>query len=168
MAHQPDANANFPLPPSTSTFATNMVVDSDLPFTIVKKGKQKGATTPLSHSIPSFFQRCPLPLPPKTVATAAGTDHPDAPPTKKRISTGSTTNVNQNTEDSTSPLQSPPESDFSSLWLQIDLPMPIPNTPFYSHSDILLSLFRHSLLQHGKLTLSFLSFQHPWPQSIPH
>ena len=146
MAHQPDANINFLLPPSTSAFATDMVVDSDLPFTIVKKGKQKGATTPLSLSIPSYFKRRTLPLPPKTVATVAGTNHPDAPPTKKRISTGPTTNENKNTEDPTSPLQSPPESDFSSSWLRIDLPMPIPNTHYSIHIQTFFSLFKHFLL----------------------
>ena len=58
---------------------------------------------------------------------------------KKRFSIGSTLFENKNTEDSTSLLQSPPESDFSSSWLWIDLPMPIPSTLFYTHSDILLS-----------------------------
>ena len=156
MVHQPNANINFPLFPSTSAIATNMVVDSDLPFTIVKKGKQEGSTKPSSHSIPSYFQSCTLPLPPETVATAAGTNHPDAPPTKKRISTGSTTNENKNTEDPTSPPQSPPESDFSSSWLWIDLPMPIPSTPFYSHSNILFS-FQSFSLEAWKID-PFLSF----------
>ena len=44
--------------------------------------------------------------------------------------------------------------------------------PFPTHHSALIqtsfSLFRHSLLQHGKLILSFLSFQHPWLQNIPH
>ena len=36
--------------------------------------------------------------------------------------------------------QSPPEADFSSCWLRIDLPRPTPNTSQYSHKDILLAL----------------------------
>jgi hypothetical protein len=167
MAHQPNANANFPLPPYTSAFATNMVVDSDLPFTTLKKGKQKGATSPSSHSIPSFFQRRPLPLSPKTVATAAGTNHPDAPPTKKgyqQVPQQMRTKI-QRTQPLLYSLHQNPTFLPHGSGLIFQCPLPA------HHSTLIqtfFSLFRNSFLQHGKLTLSFLSFQHPWPQSIPH
>ena len=101
MAHQPDTDAN-PLP-STFTFhlATNMIMDSDPPFKMVNKGKWKAATTSLSQSLLSYDQRQKLPASHITVATAAGTNHPDAPPTKKRTSIASTTNQKENNNDST-------------------------------------------------------------------
>ena len=140
MAHQPDANATLCSTATTPSPATNMLIDSDHPYSVPKKGKQKGTTTHLTHTIPSFFQRRPLPSPPTTVATAVGTDHPDAPPTKKRISTTTPTNEKGSANNSTMTPQTPPEADFSSCWLRIDLPMPTPNTSQYSHKDILLAL----------------------------
>ena len=140
MAHQPDADANLCSTTATPSPAINMLIDSDHPHSVPKKGKQKGATTPSTHTIPSFFQRSPLPPPPTTVATAVGTDHPDAPPTKKMISTTTPTNEKGSAKDQTRTPQTPPEADFWSCWLRIDLSMATPNTSQYSHKDILLAL----------------------------
>ena len=145
MAHQPDANTN-PCPTSSASLsATNMLNDSNHPYSVPKKGKQKGATTPLTLTIPSFFQRRPLPSLPTTVVTAVGTEHPNAPPTKKRMSTATPTNDKGSAKDQTRTPQTPPEADFLSCWLRIDLPMPTPNTSQYSHKDILLALQTFSL-----------------------
>ena len=124
IAHQPDADTNICPTTSVPSPANNLITDSDHPYSVPKKGKQKGVTTPLTLTIPSFFQRRPLPSPPTTVVTAVGTDYPDAPPTKKRISTTTPTNEIGSTNNSTRTPQTPPEADFLSCWLRIDLPMP--------------------------------------------
>ena len=80
-----------------------------------------------------------MPSPPTTVATAVGIDHPDAPPTKKGISTTTPTNEKGSANDQTRTPQTPPEANFLSCWLRINLPMPISNTSHYSHNDILLA-----------------------------
>ena len=140
MAHQPDTNANLCHITFTPSTANNMIIDSIHPYLVPKKGKQKGAMTPSTLTIPSFFQRRPLPSPPTTVVTAVAIDHPIAPTTKNLISTTSPTNEKGLAKDQTRTPQSPPEADFSSCWLRIDLLMATPNTSQYSHKDVLLAL----------------------------
>ena len=88
-----------------------------------------------TNTVLSFFQWRPLLHPPDTVATAFGIDHPEAPPTKKRIS-------------ATSPLQSthsllgttPPDLTFTSKRLCINISMPVTDAKYspktsFSHSS---------------------------------
>ena len=90
------------------------------------------------------------------VITTVGTDHPSAPPTKKRISTTTPTNLKGSANNSTRTPQTPPEANFLSSWLWIDLPKPTPNPSQYSHKDILLALQTFSFV--ARQIDPFLSF----------
>ena len=118
MAFQPNAAHNYLAPPhEQNTTTTSMTVNSQ-PFTTVTNKKEKRSTGTSTNTIPSFFQQCPLPTPPVTIATAVGTDHPDTPPTKKRISTSPS-------QSTVSPPGTPPQNwTFTTKWLCIDITIP--------------------------------------------
>ena len=131
MAFQPNTAPDFLAPlHEQNTTATNMTVKSQL-FTMVTNKKEKRTTGTLTNTIPSFFQQHPLPPPPVTIATAVGTDHPDAPPTKKRISTPPLQSANS------SPGTPPPNLTFTIKWLCIDISIPATDVN-HTSKDILL------------------------------
>ena len=94
-----------------------MTVDSH-PLTIVTNKKEKRSTETSTNTIPSFFQQRPLPPPPVTIATAVSTNHPDTPPTKRRISTPPLQSANS------PPGTPPPNLTFTTKWLCIDITIP--------------------------------------------
>ena len=118
MALTPDADPNslLPLHDQDQDLTDNMITE-DILFTLVTNKKEKPKTR--TNTIPSFFHCRLLPPSPVTVATAVGNDHPEAPPTKKRISAAG------------SPQPSAPPSGptlstnciFYSIWLRTDIPM---------------------------------------------
>ena len=136
MVHQPNTKTNLCPTSSTPLSATNMPIDSNLPYSVPKKGEQKGATTPSTLTIQLFCQRRLFPSPPTTVVAAIDIDHPGTPPTKKRIPTNQKGSINNSTRTP----QTPPEASVFSSWLRIDLTMPTPNPSQYSCKDILLAL----------------------------
>jgi hypothetical protein len=82
MVYQPGTKSDFPSPPPDSDIqATNMIIDKTQ-FTTVSNKKGKRSTESAANTIPSFSQQYPHPSPPVTVATATGTNHPEALPTK--------------------------------------------------------------------------------------
>ena len=157
MAHQPNANANLCSTTATPSPATNMLIDSDHPYSVPKKGKQKGATIPSTHTIPSFFQRHPLPPSPTTVATAVGTDHPDTPTTKKRISTTTPTNEKGPANNPIRTPQSHQKPTFRPAGSGLTSPWP-PPTLHSTPTRIFFSHCKPFLLQLGKLIHSSHSF----------
>ena len=115
MAFQPNAAPGYLTSlHEQNTTATNMTVNSQ-PFTVVTNTKEKRTTGTSTNTIPSFFQRHTLPPPPVTFAIAASTDHPDAPPTKKRISTPPLQSANS------PPGTPPPNLTLTTKWLCIDI-----------------------------------------------
>ena len=124
------------------------------PIYVTKKEKQKGAKIPSISTIPSFLQRCPFPSLTITAGKAAGTNHSEAPQTKKMISTVTTINQRGATNNPIKTWQSPPDADFSFCWLRMDLPMSPLNTTQYSHKDI-LSTFHSFALAAFQIDLIF-------------
>ena len=86
MVSKPDAAPDSPHASQDQDLDSldNNMITEDTPFTLVTNKKEKPTTG--TNTIPSFFHRHLLPPAPVTVATAVGNDHPEAPPTKKRIS----------------------------------------------------------------------------------
>ena len=103
--------------------------------------------------IPSFFHCRPLPPSPVTVATAVVNNHPEAPPTKKRISAAGSP---QPSTPSTVQIL-PTNLTFTSTWLHANIPM--------TETDAKASekkFSRHSQPSpplHGQLTLSSPFYQ---------
>ena len=93
------------------------MITEDIPFTLVVNKKEKPTTG--INTIPSFFQRRPLPPPPVTAATSVGYDHPEAPITKKCIS-------DAGSPKSSAPLTGPilpTNLTFTYTWLCANIPM---------------------------------------------
>ena len=115
MVNQPNASSDFlSPPPDLDSQTSNMIIDNT-PFTTVTNKKEKGSTDCAANTIASFFQQRPLPSPPVTVATATGTNHPEAPPTKKRISSASPSPIPDPLPGPTPP----PNLIFTSTWLRV-------------------------------------------------
>jgi hypothetical protein len=134
-----------------------MIIDNTQ-FTTVSNKKERRSTGSAANTIMSFFQQRSLPSPPVRIATATGTGHPEAPPTKKRISSASTSLI---LDPSPGPTP-PPNLTVTSTWLNIDIGMPAPET---KHSPNYILLTFHNFTSAAWLIDSFLSFLPIFPTS---
>ena len=158
MAYQPNTNSDFLSPPPDSDSQTSNMIIDNTPFTTVSNKKEKRSTGSAANTILLFFQHRLPPSPPITIATATGTNHPEAPPTKKHISSASPSPI----PDPLSGPTPPPNLIFTSTWLHIDICMPATDVK-HSPNNILLTF--HNFTSAAWFINSSLSFLPIFPTS---
>ena len=126
-----------------------MIVES-LTFNTVTNKKEKRSSGTSTDTILSFFQWCPLLPPPITVATAVDINHPEAPPTKRLVTT---TTPSQSTYSLLGPVLL--ILTCTSKWLSINIFMPVTDEKYFL-KDMLLAYLSFTKAQW--LIKPFMSF----------